>query len=231
MATKHELVSDAILQAIASGELREGDRLPSEAEFATMHGVSVGTIQKTLAKLEHAGVVRREHGRGTFVSGHEVAPADVRYLRFMDGRGEELTSFVHAKSVKRLKRKGAWSDFLGGDAFVRLERVISVGGKFDLHSEFWLREEDFAHLGKLDREALEKNLRDLLLQRLSLPTIRVDQWIHFSPLPATATKALGFEEDTVGFHMELRGYTVGDRPLSYQSVCSGPFAERLIVVR
>jgi DNA-binding GntR family transcriptional regulator len=231
MALKHELVSGAILQAIAAGELREGDRLPSEAEFAAIHGVSVGTIQKTLAKLEHAGVVRREHGRGTFVSGHKVAPADVRYLRFMNERGEELTSFVHAKSVKRLKRKGAWSDFLGGDAFVRLERVISVGGKFDLYSEFWLREDDFAHLGQLDREALEKNLRELLLQRLSLPTIQVDQWIHFAPLPEAATKALGLDADSLGLHMELRGYTVGERPLSYQAVYSAPFAERLVIVR
>jgi hypothetical protein len=31
--------------------------------------------------------------------------------------------------------------------------------------------------------------------------------------------------------MELRGYTLRDRPLSYQCVYSGPFSERLVVVR
>jgi DNA-binding GntR family transcriptional regulator len=229
--TKHELVSEAILHDIASGRLREGDRLPSESEFAALHNVSVGTIQKTLARLESAGVVRREHGRGTFVSGNKVAPADVRYLRFMDEHGRELTSYVHARSVKRLKRKGPWSEFLDGEGYVRIERIINVGGRFDLYSEFWLREEDFAHLGTLDKDALERNLRELLSQRLSLPTVRVDQWIRYGEPPETAVRALGLEEDKPAFLMELRGYTVREKPLYYQMVCSGPFAERLIVVR
>jgi DNA-binding GntR family transcriptional regulator len=229
--TKHELVSESILHDIASGRLREGDRLPSESEFAALHNVSVGTIQKTLARLESAGVVRREHGRGTFVSGNKVAPADVRYLRFMDEHGRELTSYVHARSVKRLKRRGPWSEFLEGTGYVRIERIINVGGRFDLYSEFWLREDDFAHLGALDKDALEKNLRELLSQRLSLPTVRVDQWIRYGEPPEAAARALGLEEDKPAFLMELRGYTVREKPLYYQMVACGPFAERLIVVR
>jgi GntR family transcriptional regulator len=231
MTTKHELVSEAIVQAIESGELREGDRLPSEEEIAAHHNVSVGTIQKTLTKLAHAGLIRREHGRGTFVSGHKVAPADVRYLRFRTEQGEDLPSYVHARGVKHLKRKGPWSEFLGEEGLARVDRLINVGGRFDLYSEFWLREEDFGHLGGVDRAALEDNLRELLLERLKLPTLRVDQWIRFEPLPAPAAKALGLEEGTPGMIMELRGYTMKDRPLYYQTVYSGTFSERLVIVR
>src|SRR6218665_3243798 len=76
--TKLERVSNTIIEAIESGALREGHRLPSEEELAVQHRVSVGTMQKALARLAHAGLIRREHGRGTFISGHKVAPADVR---------------------------------------------------------------------------------------------------------------------------------------------------------
>jgi hypothetical protein len=31
--------------------------------------------------------------------------------------------------------------------------------------------------------------------------------------------------------MELRGYTLSDKPLYYQSVCGGPFSERLLILR
>ena len=31
--------------------------------------------------------------------------------------------------------------------------------------------------------------------------------------------------------MELRGYTLRDQPLYYQSIYSGPFSERLVIVR
>ncbi|AGW89628.1 MULTISPECIES: GntR family transcriptional regulator [Cupriavidus] len=229
--TKLSSVSDAIIRSIESGALREGDRLPSEGELASFHGVSVGTIQKALARLTHSGLITREQGRGTFVSGTRVAPADVRYLRFRDEQGNELPSYVHARSVKRIKRKGPWSEFLAGDGYVRIERVISVGGHFDLYSEFWLREEDFAQLGGLDRDALEKNLRELIGQRLSLPTLRVDQWIRFGPAPAVAAQELGLDPEAPAFIMELRGYTLRDQPLYYQSVYAAPFAERLMIVR
>jgi len=229
--TKLSSVSDAIIRSIETGALREGDRLPSEGELAVQHGVSVGTIQKALTRLTHSGLITREQGRGTFVSGARVAPADVRYLRFRDEAGNELASYVHARSVKRIKKKGPWADFLEGDGHVRIERVINVGGRFDLYSEFWLREEDFAQLGGLDREALEKNLRELIGQRLSLPTLRVDQWVRFGPPPATVANELGLEPEAPAFIMELRGYTLRDQPLYYQTVYAGPFAERLMIVR
>jgi len=229
--TKLSMVSEAIIRHIETGALREGDRLPSEGELAASHGVSVGTVQKALMQLVHSGLITREQGRGTFVSGTRVAPADVRYLRFRDADGNELPSYVHARSVKRLKRKGPWSEFLDGEGYVRIDRVISVGGRFDLYSEFWLREEDFAELGGVDRAALEKNLRELVAQRLSLPTLRVDQWIRFGELPAAAARELGLEPERPGFMMELRGYTLRNRPLYYQSICSGPFSDRLVIIR
>lgn len=229
--TKLFSISEAIIRSIESGSLREGDRLPSENELATTHGASVGTIQKALARLAHSGLITREQGRGTFVSGARVAPADVRYLRFRDADGNELPHYVHARSVKRIRRKGPWSEFLGGEGFVRIERIVNVGGKFDFFSEFWVREEIFAEMEGIDRKALEKNLRKVIEQRLALPTIRVDQWIRFDELSATAARELGIESGQPGFIMELRGYTLRDRPLHYQSVYSGPFSERLIVAR
>jgi DNA-binding GntR family transcriptional regulator len=114
---------------------------------------------------------------------------------------------------------------------VRIERVINVGGRFDLYSEFWLREEDFAQLGGLDRDALQRNLRELIGQRLSLPTLRVDQCIRFGTPPAVVARELGLTPDVPASILELRGYTLRDQPLYYQSVYGPPFAERLMITR
>lgn len=228
---KRTMVSDAIIRDIESGSLREGDRLPSEGELAARHHVSVGTVQKALTQLAHSGLITREQGRGTFVSGTRVAPADVRYLRFRGADGKDLPCYVHARSVKRTTRTGPWSEFLGGKGFVRIERIINVGGRFDLYSEFWLREEDFAELGGLDRSALEKNLRELVGQRLALPTLRVDQCIRFGELPSAAAQEPTIAAGQAGLIKELRGYTLRNRPLYYQSVYAGPFRERLLIAR
>jgi len=54
--------------AINSGELRPGDQLPSLRDAATAAGVNVNTVRAAYAKLESAGVVTTEQGRGTFVA-------------------------------------------------------------------------------------------------------------------------------------------------------------------
>jgi GntR family transcriptional regulator len=229
--TKLEIIANSIVANIERGKLREGDQLPSEEKLAEQHGVSVGTVQKALARLAHSGIISRQHGRGTFVSGSRMAPADLRYVRFQDLNGRDLTSYVHVRSVRQTKQKGAWSDFLGGNAFVRIERTVSFGAHLELYSEFWLREEEFIRLDGVSHRSFGRSLRSLLDKQLSLPTLRVDQWIRFASLPANAARVLGLEPGQPGFVMELCGYTLRDQPLSYQSLFSGPFSERFVVVR
>ncbi|HEX2160877.1 MAG TPA: GntR family transcriptional regulator [Thermoleophilaceae bacterium] len=68
--------------AIDRGELRPGDKLPSLREAATAAGVNVNTVRAAYAKLESAGVVTTEQGRGTFVAGaSDLASARRRALR------------------------------------------------------------------------------------------------------------------------------------------------------
>jgi len=57
-----------ILQGqIASGGLRPGDRLPSEAQLCKYHGVSSMTVRRAINILSEQGVVVTSQGRGTFV--------------------------------------------------------------------------------------------------------------------------------------------------------------------
>ena len=75
--TKVERLCESITRRIETGALREGDRLPSEDQLAAQHRVSVGTVQKALSRLANSGLVTREHGRGTFVTGSRVRTTDV----------------------------------------------------------------------------------------------------------------------------------------------------------
>jgi GntR family transcriptional regulator len=233
--TKLARVCDSIVGRIESGALRQGDRLPSEERLAQGFRVSVGTVQKALSRLAHSGLISREHGRGTFVSGSKVGPGDVHYLRFRDAEGRDLPHYISVRSVRRSKRPGPWAEFLGPGVNIRIERMMSVGGKVDLYSEFWLREAEFVRLkGGLNgaqRRYLERNLRVLLGQELALPTLRVDQLIRFERLAAPVASELGLDPEQPGFVMEMRGYTLRDRPLFYQRVCAGPFSESLMIVR
>jgi GntR family transcriptional regulator len=58
-----------VREAVREGTLGAGDRLPSVREVAEAAGVNVNTARAVYARLESEGLVRSEHGRGTFVAG------------------------------------------------------------------------------------------------------------------------------------------------------------------
>ncbi len=53
-----------ILQMIASGEWREGDKLPSENQFCKILGVSRNTVRTALSRLTALGLVETRQGFG-----------------------------------------------------------------------------------------------------------------------------------------------------------------------
>jgi DNA-binding GntR family transcriptional regulator len=54
-------------EQIAVGEVRPGDRLPSESELCRYHGVSRMTIRRAINILVEQGLVLTKQGRGTFI--------------------------------------------------------------------------------------------------------------------------------------------------------------------
>jgi len=62
-------IAAAMSRDIAAGAHEAGTRLPSEAQLAAQYAVNRHTIRRALDELAAAGVIRTEHGRGSFVAG------------------------------------------------------------------------------------------------------------------------------------------------------------------
>ena len=71
----HERVATAVEAAIASGQFRPGERLPTHRQLAQQFAVSIGSVTRAIDTLSARGVVRGEIGRGTFVLGQDDADA------------------------------------------------------------------------------------------------------------------------------------------------------------
>lgn len=64
---KHRRVFDYLHNAIQAGQLRAGDRLPSEAELGKLFDASRITVAKAVLDLQRMGLVTRRPGAGTHV--------------------------------------------------------------------------------------------------------------------------------------------------------------------
>jgi GntR family transcriptional repressor for pyruvate dehydrogenase complex len=60
-------IGHTILQRIALGELRPGQRLPSQRHLAQSLGVGLAVVREAVQRLEALNVLETSHGRGTMV--------------------------------------------------------------------------------------------------------------------------------------------------------------------
>lgn len=61
-------VVDYILGCIDRGELKSGDRLPGEREFAESLGISRVPLREAISALSAMGIVEKRHGDGNFIA-------------------------------------------------------------------------------------------------------------------------------------------------------------------
>lgn len=65
---KYVILMGDLKDQILSGQIKPGDKIPSENQLASSYKISRHTVRKALAILENEGYLTAEHGRGTFCS-------------------------------------------------------------------------------------------------------------------------------------------------------------------
>lgn len=65
---KYFRLMEDLKEKILTGEIKAGDKLPSENELSSQYQVSRQTVRKALSILENMGYIYAQHGRGTFCS-------------------------------------------------------------------------------------------------------------------------------------------------------------------
>jgi GntR family transcriptional regulator len=71
-------ICDAVLLAMARGDLRRDEQLPTIHELARQLDVNPNTVVRAYQELERGGHVVAERGRGTFASGAARPPKVTR---------------------------------------------------------------------------------------------------------------------------------------------------------
>jgi len=145
-------IADRLRASIRSGELEPGARMPSEQELMDAHGVARGTIRQAVGLLRSEGLVRTEHGRGSFV--RDRAPvrrlAHDRFARRHRERGraaylaeleaEGRRAQVEVFDVVREQAPdevAVWLHLvIGADVLVRRRRYRADGEPMELATSF-----------------------------------------------------------------------------------------------
>lgn len=166
-------IYEALKTRIDAGEWSYGAMLPSEHELSEVYKISRGTVRKVLATLEQDGLVRRDRGRGTFIT----RPGDQKQIPVMNSHS---ISFV----VPYVRDSFVSSILLGLESVARINGYAvlfhHVENDFD-NQEVVLRKSlqqgvSGIILYPVDSNDVSPTLRELILNEL--PIVLVDRYIR-----------------------------------------------------
>ncbi|MCF6277925.1 MAG: GntR family transcriptional regulator [Anaerolineales bacterium] len=89
----YQVVYDALIQQIESGELKPHDRLPSESELCALFSVGRNTVRRALRELANDGVLKTVAGLGTFVTDSRMT----KTAEYLFGMTQEMD--LHGKNI------------------------------------------------------------------------------------------------------------------------------------
>ena len=140
MKARYKAVVDRYAQAIRSGQLPAGTRLPTHRTLAAGERISLATATRVYRELEEMGLVSGETGRGTFVRDLALPP------------GHGVDQQVVAADVVDLNFNYP-SLPAQGDALREALRQLAMAGDIDSHLRYQ------PHAGRLaEREIIARHL-------------------------------------------------------------------------
>lgn len=184
----HQL-AQLLTQAIRSGALRPGDRLPSEPELARRHGIGRPTVRQATDLLVRRGMLERRRGSGTFV--RRPPAVDIFSLAgtitAFKSRGIELqTELLEPVNLQTIA-EGDPAPFAGRTAFTYV-RLGRLEGEPVLAERVYMAPEVFRNFDALRYDG--SSLADFVRERYLLEPTHGEQSFEVRDAPQRLQRAL-----------------------------------------
>jgi GntR family transcriptional regulator len=214
----HVQIGGAIEQAIASGELRPGDRLPPERELAGWFGVNRLTLRQALADLEQRRLIRRAVGRrgGTFVAESTIERDLTTFAGFSEqARRHGLTAsamLLHAEQVAACEEVARGLEVAPGSPVFEVARLRLANGRPIAIESSSFPGERFD--GLLD-EPLDGSLYELLTVRFGARPCRAVETLEPVRADAGSAHLLGLSRGAPLLLVERVAFDEAGRPVEF----------------
>ncbi|MFG6330450.1 MAG: FadR family transcriptional regulator [Lachnospiraceae bacterium] len=107
-AKGYQIIIKELRNMLSNGELKCGDKLPSERKMTEMFQLSRTSVREALRSLEMMGIVEKRHGEGNYVVDHAES------------------SMIDVLSIMLIMNKGTMDDFMEFRKWIELGAIKNV---------------------------------------------------------------------------------------------------------
>jgi len=213
--TLYHQVLSKLVEAIESGKIAPGEKLPTEAELMQTYGVSRTTARRALDELHRQGLVRREPGRGTFWV-DTVLHADLPYLHSFSDEIRRLGYRPGAKLLLREERKADQTlamqlNVATGSPVLYVRRLRTADDRPIFTCDSYLSLVRFPALREVDCSV--SSFYELFEQVTARRIIRATQWIGAAAAEDEIARLLELAPGAPVLWLKRITYVEGDQPV------------------
>lgn len=199
-------IGELLHREIAAGHWQPGERLPVEAKLAATLGVAVGTLRKSLAKLQEDGLLERRQGSGNYVKRAPSGRAIYQFfhLELLTGGGVPTADTL---SLEVDEDAYVLEQLQVTDAPQQLwciRRTRYLNRQLAAVEQIWFRR---AYAPTLSLEDLHESLYLHYRENFSFWISRVEDEIDCAEAPEWVTQRLGLAPNTVLPRVQRRGWS------------------------
>jgi DNA-binding GntR family transcriptional regulator len=209
-------LANILRHSMATGNLRPGDQLPSEAQLCERYDVSPMTVRRAINLLVDQGFVVAEQGRGTFVKPVAMGAATFQLKDLHDLFDDSVHTTVHVLEVRivaadeRVARKLRIDP---GDRTIYIRRLLCTDDQPSIYHREYMIYDPL-------RPIVEAELEVTALQRLFNGTgetilKRGDINLEATILNDEEAKILQAPQPMAAFCFEHLFYDFDDKPISW----------------
>lgn len=209
-------IERAITQAIQNGNLKEGDRIPSEVELAKELGLSRMTINKAFTSLARRGLLTRARGKGSFITPRKLHQGFFRvtsFNRYIEEMGMVPSTKVIETAVQPANQSVAGALSIPEGSPVILVKRLRIADGVPLMFETRYLNETYCR-PILSKDLSTGSIHDILIKKLNLPLTRVRQSLELKRASRREAELLRIKPGACCFYMVRTTFT-HEKPITW----------------
>lgn len=211
-------VEATLAARISAGELKPGERLPTEDELVRDFAVSRTTVRSAVQSLLKRGMVEIRRGLGTFVT----QPRIVQELTSLTGFVEDMEALGRSASARLIDWQEVHADEVVarqlelplGASVIRIRRVRLSNGRPLSYDDTYLPPDLGTRVVTDDLEV--EPIFTLLEEKYDTPLAEARYELEASVADHEVARALDMSVGAAVFLIERTSYAVGGRPVDYE---------------
>lgn len=216
----YKQVEKQILDCLARGEWKPGDRIPTEPQLAERFGVAVFTIRSGISELAAANILVRRQGKGTFVAKHDRQRLRYQFSHVFCNDGAKISPERQLISFGRATADDEIASRLQLDrrnrAIYRIECVLHLGGQAVAVMDIAVPCHLFNGLTARTIRGSDENLYAVYQQVCGVNVIRIEEQVY-AVRTGTAARSLGVAATEPALRIDRMAYTYNDIPVEFRS--------------